>query len=378
MKRKISALISILIVSVMTVCFASCDINLPTEPTSADSSTGTFVPGVSENVSVNIVVTDPSLYAEYTAQSLAETIERVKKGIVGITVKFDNTTILGSGTVIACVQESEYTYIATSHSLIAGASSVSVKDLQTGDVYDATPVGTDPITDICVIRINAIMTPCEFYSECSTVKAGEPVFACSDVLGSQVCVTTNGILGATEYKYDAGENNVNDLFIADLTTSYSSLGGALFTEKGGFLLGMIRTGAMPQMPAFVIPSDTLLTICTEIIENGYVEGRYKLGVTVEENKSGWGITESIKVTELAQDGCIYAEGLGLKVGDTILALNYKGSEYAINKAEDFYSYLYTFEYEIGDTITFTIERNSTRAQVSITIIQYDYFSMNVS
>ena len=77
------------------------------------------------------------------------------------------------------------------------------------------------------------------------------------------------------------------------------------------------------------------------------------------------------------DGCVYAEGFGVKVGDTILSLVYDGSEYAINKAEDFYYYLYNFDFKIGEKIIFNVERNSTRSQISIEIIQYDYFSFNL-
>jgi S1-C subfamily serine protease len=370
------SLICVLFLALASFCACTLEFNGNKEENS--SVTDGFIPENGETVEVNILVTDPLLYAEYMQESLPEVIKRVKKGIVGITVQFANSTISGTGTVVANSEQKGQTYIATSHSLVAGASSVTVKDFSSGEEYTAVPIGTDIITDICIVRINTFIETVPFYSESQTIQTGERVFSFSNLLDSQSPVATSGIIGATDYIHDAGENNYNSLFVADLTTTYSSLGGAIFTENGGFLLGMIRQGLAVGMPALVVPSDELLEITNEIIAHGFVRGRYKLGVTVVDNKSGWGITESVSVTKLENDGCLYAEGFGLKAGDIIHSIVYAGSEYAVNKAEDFYSYLYNFQFKIGDIIYFNIERNGTNSKVGVKIVQYDYFALVIT
>ena len=110
-------------------------------------------------------------------------------------------------------------------------------------------------------------------------------------------------------------------------------------------------------------------------------GRYKLGIAVEDNRSSWGVTTGIVVKELAPDGCMYADGNGLRVGDVLLDFTVDNTHYPISSsnmhAADFIERLYALcvetPVEVGDVITFRVERGRTETQISIEIKQYNYF-----
>ena len=360
----------------LTLIFAftlfACEVGGSGENSENSDSTVGFLPTDGPAVTVEIVVTDPLLYAQYQEQGLPQVIERISPSVVGVSVTTENSTAVGAGVVVTNSESEETTYIVTSHSLIEGAKNVTVTDFSTGKDYSASPVGTDPQTDICVIKISALLEPSVLYTQSSNLKTGEQILALSNLMGGQQIFASVGIIGATNYEISVGEGKSNSLMLANLTWTNNSLGGGIFTSSG-YLVGMICSGSIPSMPAYVINSDTLLKVCTEIIETGVVEGRYKLGISVADNKSGWGITESVSIIQLALDGCMYSDGAGLKEGDIIQSFIYQGTTYHINKTEDLYGYLYGFDFEIGDKVLFNIERTGTQTQVEITIKQYNYF-----
>lgn len=374
MKKKLLCIGCISLAIIALTSFASCGLYEYPNKQENSSSTGGFTPEISQDGQVNIIITDPSLYNEYITESLPQVISRVKSSVVGIKVNVGQEAVIGTGTVIANSDNGLYTYIATSHSLLAGATSVVVQNFARGDEFNATPVGTDPVTDICIIRINANLTPATFYTDTSSVMAGQEVFALANAMGQQTVIVNDGIISAAGYKLDVGEGNVNEIFLTNLNLRSTSFGGGLFAKTGGFLLGMVCASEENSSHSYVIPADTLRNISAKIIEKGYVEGRYKLGVTVKDNKSGWGITESVSVSALEQDGSIYANGLGLEVDDIILSIVYGGTTYTIQRAEAFYSYLYSFDFKIGDVVTFNVERKGARSQISVEIKQYNYFN----
>ncbi len=372
MKKNIKRLL-ISLIMIIVLGLLGCNLRDKGDNQDNSDSAGTFVPEQNLNVTVEFVVTDPLLYEQYQAQGLPEVIERIAPSVVGITVSTDNSTASGTGIVVANNEAEELTFIVTSHSLIAGAKNVTVTDFSTGKEYSASPVGTDPQTDICLIKISAFLQKSIIYAESSTLKTGTGILSLSNVMGSQKIFASTGIIGATDFVMSAGEGKSNSLTLANLLWTNNSMGGGIFTQEGGYLVGMICTGSTPNMPAYVINADTIKEVCEKILETGVVEGRYKLGISVADNKSGWGITESVSIIQLAPDGCMYADGAGLKEGDIIESFVYDGTTYQINKTEDLYGYLYGFDFDIGDRVVFNIERTGTRTQIEITIKQYNYF-----
>ena len=379
MKSKIKFLISILVL-VVTI-FSAC--SKGSEPTSENNSgeLPEFVrPSTDQGSPVNVTVTDVMLYEKYQSQDLPEIIERVSKSIVQIVAEQSGGYSYASGVVIGNSEDGRYSYVVTCFHTVANANSVSVNVVKDAEVkiLGATPVGADPQTNLCVIRIEESIAPAVFFSDSEkTIKSGESIIAVVNALNTPMAVSSRGIVSATNFSVDAGEGKSNSYMLTDAFVNSNSAGGGAFTTQGGFLAGIIDTTASGKnnWAGAILPADVVASVCTDIIEHGYVPGRYKLGVTVADNRTSWGVTESIVVTQLSTDGSLYAEGSGLRVGDVITGISYQMTDVYLSDSENFYEYLYyECEFKLGDQITFFIQRNNTKDNVTVTIKQYDYFA----
>lgn len=372
---------------------------------------------------------NPRLCEKYMEETLPQTISRTKCGIVGIevTVKSESGSVrnLGTGIVIANpfykpsdvspsggepdvpgegdgegtegpddisadeeygpkeedYQNADRVFIATSCKLIEGANAISVISYDGNRSYTAKVYGIDPQTDTCVLMLDEnekpdFLRPVDFYEDCSDIAPGNKIFSVSNTFGEQTFRVACGIVSGRDFLTDVGEGNKNRLFVTDMAYLSGSLGGGIFTEKGGFLTGMIcSSGGRFGDSVFAVPADTLRSVCGELIKKGYVEGRYKLGITVADNRSSWGRVESVEVTSVLPDGSMYGDGKnGLQQGDKIISLKY-GSDaqiFSINSSEALYSYLYDKPgLKPGDRLIFWINRAGKDISVEITICQYN-------
>ncbi len=359
----------------LIVCFILSSCSLFGGDNSSLDSSDPLGGGEVEVNEVVFSVIDPLLQEQYVKEELPDVIKRISGSVVGLTVTLpSDENVFASGIVISRSNDGLSTYIATSHSSIVNAETVTVVDYKTGNSYNASPVGSDELTDVCVLKINATdLESAIFYNDLKTVEVGSKAIALANVMGEQTLLASDGIISAVNFSYDAGEQNIVKLYLTSVNAACTSLGGGIFSQQGGFLLGMIRTGYSVGMPTPFLPADELLSVCSEIIKNGYVLGRYKFGIAVQENKSSWGLPESVTVKTLSRDGLLYAGGLGLKEGDVIRSVTVKGEQLVINQSEDIYDCLYGTEFAIGDLISFDVVRNNVNMIITVSVVQYDYF-----
>lgn len=375
------------VICIVGCAMFGCDINRRPATDDSESADSSFSrPPYISGSTVNMVSVDDAELSDYLSMPLSEVISRVETGVVSVEVESTGgTKTYASGVVIGNSEDEKFSYIVISHHIIVGASSVKVyvgKDDKTG--YFSTAVGTDPQTDLCVIRIEKKLPAAAFYTEEPLV--GTKVLSVADALGNKSVVSSTGIVSMRNYAVDVGEGKYSKYMLTDAYVGTYSSGGGLFTESGGLLIGILRYGLDQKgWQGYALPAETVKEVCTEIIEKGYVEGRYKLGFTVENSRTSWGITESIKVTDVSTDGSFYAKGNGLRKDDIIESFFYNDEEkitYEVTKAENLYAYFYDAQYglagqlKVGDEITFYIERNGTKMSVKVEILQYDYFRHN--
>lgn len=143
--------------------------------------------------------------------SIADTVQRVSKAIVGIDNYqrqqsqdfFGNTTSsqnvdTGSGSGVIIQKKDGYAYIVTNNHVVEGANKLEVS-LYDGSKTSAQLVGTDALTDLAVLKIpgkyvNTIAT----FGTSSSLRPGDPVYAIGNPLGSELSRTvTQGIISAT-------------------------------------------------------------------------------------------------------------------------------------------------------------------------------------
>ena len=224
---------------------------------------------------------------------------------------------LGSGVII-----SKSGYIITNHHVIADASEIFVNIPGKTKTFRASLVGTDPKTDIAVIKIQANNLPIAKFANSSKLREGDIVFAIGNPFGIGESIT-QGIISALN-KRKVGLNQYENFIQTDASINPGNSGGAL-TDTRGALIGinsaiMSRSGGNNGI-GFAIPVNMVKNIAGKLIKNGRVQRGY-LGVNLSD------LTPQIEglyrhkrgslILNVIPHGAAYKANL--KKGDLILSL----------------------------------------------------------
>jgi len=171
---------------------------------------------------------------------------------------------LGSGVIV-----SGNGYILTNHHVIAGADDIVI-ELKDGRVSQASVVGTDPDTDIAVLKIELNSLP-KLILTTSPGRVGDLVFAIGNPFGVGQTVTM-GILSATG-RNQVGVTNYENFIQTDAAINPGNSGGALINVRGE-LIGIntaifTRSGGSNGI-GFAIPASIATDIMQELIDHGQV------------------------------------------------------------------------------------------------------------
>ncbi|WP_456322315.1 DegQ family serine endoprotease [Hydrogenimonas sp.] len=182
---------------------------------------------------------------------------------------------LGSGVVVL-----KDGYIITNNHVVDGADEVRVTLPGSTKEYKAKIVGTDPKTDIAVVKIDAKNLPVIEFGDSSALKTGDLVFAIGNPFGVGESVT-QGIISALG-KDSVGINQYENFIQTDAAINPGNSGGALVDSRG-VLIGVnsaiiTRSGANNGI-GFAIPVNMVKRVATQLIEHGKVEYGY-LGVSI--------------------------------------------------------------------------------------------------
>ena len=176
-------------------------------------------------------------------------------------------------------------HIVTNDHVVDGAKSVSVQ-FWNGSTYKATVVGTDPSTDLGVIKVDApesILHPLQFGNS-DSVQVGDTAVAIGSPFGLEETVTS-GIVSALHRQMEAPNNfTINDSIQTDAAINHGNSGGPLLNINGDVIgvNSQIRSDSGgSDGVGFAIPSNTVKSIADTLIGSGKVEHAY-LGVSVQE------------------------------------------------------------------------------------------------
>jgi len=213
--------------------------------------------------------------------------------------------------------------ILTNAHVVKDAAEVTVK-LTDKREYKAKVVGTDPQTDIAVLKIEAQDLPVVRLGRSEDVRVGEWVVAIGSPFGFENSVSA-GIVSA---KGRALPDGTYVPFIqTDVAVNPGNSGGPLFNLKGE-VIGInsqiySRTGGYQGL-SFAIPSDLVARVQTQIVQNGKVT-RGRIGVAIQDvNQSlaeSFGLKKAAGALVSSVEKGSPAEKAGLEPGDVILKVN---------------------------------------------------------
>lgn len=279
MNRKILVMTSVIAGMIFLLCIYCIIADLMHGTLRSDAVQNTVVLQMQEKPELNPEDDNVTADGEYTVKGVAE---MVKPSIVEVYVyqTSDSGTQFLSGTGSGIII-SEDGYIITNAHVVQGESYKITMDDESE--YNAVLVGSDNKTDLAVLKINASNLTPAVLGNSDEVYVGENVVAIGNPAGLANSVT-KGIVSAINRQVRAENNGfIMDCIQTDAAISPGNSGGALVNMYGQ-VIGITSSKYASAYEAtyeglgFAITINQALPVVQDLIENGYVSGRFRIGI----------------------------------------------------------------------------------------------------
>jgi len=266
--------------------------------------------------------------------------------------------------------------IVTNEHVVHGGTGFQVI-LSDGRKRDATLVGSDPFSDLAVVRMDEPPPSTVTFGDSDSLRQGQPVLAIGSPLGELTGTVTSGVISALNRDFPTsagttgGEGIYTDLIQHDAAINPGNSGGPLFDLAGRVIgvntLGIPQSGVTPvQGLFFAIPANHVADIASQLIQNGHVAYPY-IGIEFQlispdlAAQNDLPVDHGAYVLATVQGGP--AEQAGIQQGDIILSIG----DQQIQGQTTFTEAL--FAQSPGDTITVTVLRDNEERQFKVTLAE---------
>ena len=264
----------------------------------------------------------------------------------------------GSGVIIA-----PDGFVLTNHHVVEGAEDVQVR-LTDGRSFSAHLVGSDPATDLAVVRAEASNLPTADLGDSDSLRVGQLVIAIGNPLGFQSTVSTGVISALGRALRSQSGRLIENVIQTDVPLNPGNSGGPLVDSRGrviGINTAMIF---MAQGISFAVPVNTVKWVVGELVTRGKVRRAY-LGIAGQVRPIGRRIQRhlelqaatAVEVVSVEEEGP--AHRAGLRDGDLLVGVNGK----SVASVDDIHRLL--TGWSAGSPLSLTILRNGERLQVQV-------------
>lgn len=276
----------------------------------------------------------------------------------------------GSGVII-----SPDGYIITNNHVIANATQLEVT-LNNNRTYIAELIGTDPKTDIALVKIDGDGDfPYIPFGDSNNVRLGEWVLAVGNPFNLTSTVTA-GIISAKARDLNQFDGHPQSFIQTDAAVNRGNSGGALVNTSGQ-LIG-INTAITSETGSYVgysfaVPSNNARKVIEDILEFGNVQ-RGILGIlggnlnSEQAKKLGIDETQGVYVGDVEKGSG--ADKSGIKQGDIIKQLD----DYRVRKFSDLVGYLGSKR--PNDVVEVTVLRNGSEKVIPVTLVKLETFQID--
>lgn len=303
----------------------------------------------------------------------------VEPSVVAISVSSQSGQAEGSGVILDTDGR-----ILTNNHVVSGAQNGTLDvTLSDGRTYKASIVGTDPSTDLAVIKMSGAtkITPATL-GDSDAVRVGAPVMAVGNPLGLAGTVTT-GIVSSLDRPVTtqgeqpadsspgaaAPESVVTNAIQTDAAVNPGNSGGALVDASGRVIgipssiasLGSSSGGQSGSIGlGFSIPINEAKSIADQLIQGGTAEHPY-LGVSLQDGTVKEGAATRNAAIVATVSGGTPASTAGLKARDVVTAVDGE----AVNSSESLVAQIR--ERNVGSKVELTVVRAGQSQQISVTL-----------
>lgn len=262
-------------------------------------------------------------------------------------------------------------YIVTNNHVIRDAQTVEVV-LEDGRSYEAQVIGTDPSSDIALLKVDAQDLPFLTFGSSDALQVGEWVLAVGNPFNLTSTVTA-GIVSAKARNINIlkGRMAVESFIQTDAAVNPGNSGGALVNAHGE-LVGIntaiaSKTGSYSGY-SFAVPAEIAKKVIRDLMTHGVVQRAF-LGIQMVElngetsRKLGVKQTQGVFVEQTTEGGS--AEASGIQAGDVIVELDNKALRNAAELTE------YVGRKRPGDEIMATVVREGKQFRLPITLRNFE-------
>ena len=286
----------------------------------------------------------------------------------GTTQKSDEVSPAGEGSGIIFSSDG---YIITNAHVVSGADNLKVITSD-GATYEAALIGSDEITDIAVIKIEAENLPAAEFGKAEDLNVADIVLAIGNPGGMTFnSSVTIGYVSALNREIEVGDGGYTMKCIqTDAAINPGNSGGALVNEYG-LVVGVNSAKFVAdgfEGLGFAIPSETVLDVASDLINHGYVKDRAILGIQGQfidsVSSRFYGLSVGMYVYDFISDE---AANSGLEKYDVITSID----GIKITSSNTITNYL--TQKKPGDTVTLTVDRAlENKKDITVTVVLSEY------
>lgn len=297
--------------------------------------------------------------------SLQEIYERNIQSVVSVACTLSSGSASGTGVIL-----SGKGYIVTNAHVIHGAIAIRVL-LTDGRQLEASLVGTDSVSDLAVLRIQAEGLVSAQFGSSENLRVGDSVAAIGDPLGVDLRGTmTDGIISAINRDVSVNGRTMN-LIQTNAALNSGNSGGPLINCYGQVVgINTMKIGAFTDQAGveglgFAIPSTTVKEVVEQIIAYGYVPGRPTLGLSGEGMSSFYQhfyrLPAGLCVTQVEYGGAGW--NAGIQTGDILVSIDGE----SLRSMDDLNRILAA--HSVGDQVSLCIYRSGREATVTAALTE---------
>ena len=324
---------------------------------------------VGSGTKLNIVSSQESSDTTFSDEEGALCLQDIYSSVIDSVVSISSMTSSGTSSGTGIIMSSDG-YVITNHHVITGALVISVLTNDNQE-YEAALVGSDEMSDLAVLKIDARGLQAAEFGDSSKLRVGDSVVAIGDPLGVQLRGTmTNGIISAINRDLTVGDRTMT-LIQTNAALNNGNSGGPLINCYGQVIgINTVKMSSYYTATAsveglgFAIPISVAKPIIDELIENGYVAGRPAIGISGDSlpsyYRTYYRLPEGVYVTSVNEGSD--AKAKGIREGDIVTAINGEKicSIDELNTVKN--------QYAAGDEVTLTIYRSGTYYEVTVTLV----------
>ena len=329
-----------------------------------------------------------------TTSDMIKMIEEVSPAVVGVvniqsasnyydyrqpTLNEESSQESGTGSGVIFKKSGKDAFIVTNNHVIEGANTIEVS-LSDGSRVTAELVGTDPLTDLAVLKIDGSkVTKVAEFGDSDKLSVGEQVIAIGNPLGLDFSGSvTQGIISGLQrtvtVSTSAGEWDM-DAIQTDAAINPGNSGGALVNAEGQVvgINSMKISSEEVEGIGFAIPSKDVSDIVNDLLADGKVQRPYMgVGLQAISEIPQYVLQQQLNLPSNVTNGVLVtqvetgspANEAGIEAKDVIVAIN----DTEVTTLGDFRKYLYS-NASNGDEVKIKLYRNGAEKTVSVKVTE---------